>query len=52
MINSATANKGKNAAKILRVTGTPTIFDSEFHKLNWGTLLHKERMKKEKTARR
>jgi len=45
-------NKGKNAARVLRVTGSLTIFDSKFHKLNWGTLLHKERMKKEKMAMR
>jgi len=41
---------GKNAARLLRVTGTPTMFDSEFHKLNWGLLLQQERRKKQKST--
>ena len=38
--------KGKIAARMLQVRGTPTIFDSNFNRLNWGKLLQKEQSKK------
>jgi len=47
---SASLSKGKNVARLLNVTGTPIIFDSQFHKLNWGLLLQEERKKKQKLA--
>jgi len=46
---SQSINRGMNAARQLQVTGTPTIFDESFKKINWGKLLRDERAKKQKT---
>lgn len=32
-------NQGMNAVRLLYVRGTPSIFDKDFKKINWGTLL-------------
>jgi len=39
-------DKALKAANALNVTGTPTIFDASFKKLNWGKFLKQERAKK------
>lgn len=42
-------DKGKNAARLLMVTGTPIVFDAQFNKVNWGKLLTDESSKKNKS---
>ncbi len=36
-------NRGRQAVRLMQVRGTPTIFDKNFNKINWGTLLKNER---------
>lgn len=46
---AATKKRVENAmkaAKALHVTGTPTLFDASFKKLNWGKFLRQEQAKK------
>lgn len=40
-------NKGKQAVRLLGVRGTPSIFDVNFTKMNWGKLLQDERKKQQ-----